>query len=147
MERACASGPSGVIAVGLVASLLFSGCHHFDRRLVPLPPAGETAVLADIVGVALRPEAGGGMVEFREVFAVQWTPAALVIDGVIDQTGEVAPARRDTISFSYDDMSHLVMDAHPNPKEVRDQRFLAVLGGLAGTALLWILALATADFT
>ena len=87
------------------------------------------------------------MVEFSEVFAVQWTSSALVIDGVIDQTGEAAPARRDTISFSYDDVSHLVMDAHPNPKEVRDQRLLAVLGGLAGAVLFWVLVLFTADYT
>jgi len=135
------------MAVALVGSLLLSGCHHYERRLVPLPPPGETAVLADILGVALRPEAGGGMFEFSEVFAVQWTSSALVIDGVIDQTGEAAPARRDTISFSYDDVSHLVMDAHPNPKEVRDQRLLAVLGALAGAALFWVLVFSTADVT
>ena len=87
------------------------------------------------------------MVEFSEVFGMQWTSSALVIDGVLEETGGAAPARRDTISFSRDDVSHLVMDAHPNPKEVRDQRLLAVLGGLAGTALFWVLLFATADFT
>ena len=130
----------GAAAIVLAGSMSLSGCHHFGRRLVPLPPAGETALLADIVGVARRPEAGGGVAEYSEVFAVRWTPSALVIDGVLDRNvpgvGRPAAARRDTLSFSYDDVSHLVLDARPGGAEVLSQRLLVVLGGGLGVGAL-----------
>ena len=123
---------TGVAAAGVLGLSLISGCSHYSHRQVSLQPAAEPVVFEEIRGIVLTREAGGEAFVFSEVFDVRWTPEALEIDGRLDERGSPHHGRENTFSFSYADVSRLLVQAHPSAVEIRPLRAGAGLGGLIG---------------
>ncbi len=132
---------AGVVAAGVLGSSLISGCHHHQRWRIPVDPAPEPAVFADIRGVVFEREAGGGQFRFSEVFNVRWTPAALEIDGRIDRPGSPNHGQREALSFPYEDVSHLLTESRPNKEDVWGVRIGSALGAALGAVVAWALVI------
>ena len=104
----------------LGASFAVSGCATLGvLAFIPLPESGpesltvdqgsEARVIGDIRGVALRPEAGGQLIEFSEVSNVRWTESALVITTTDYARGDTDSERLTTASYPVADIESVIV--------------------------------------
>lgn len=136
---------TGVVAAGVLASLLNAGCYHHVNRRVPVTATAQPVVLSDIRGVAFTEEAGGGEVRFFEVLDVRWLPEALEMDGrvdagTVDTSGSLERRLSPTTSVPLEDVDYVIVrDYHPGGSHLGS--FLGAAVGSAAGMFLATLAL------
>jgi len=151
------------MAVAVFGALfMVSGCRYMALStapgvlvplVVPAPEPGpesltvvqtsEPRVIGDIRGVALRPEAGGQVIEFSEVSNVRWTSSVLVITGTVDPPDSADPGQIATARYPVADIDYVIVRKYSKGmSSVRTFLGAAVIGFAGGYLTLLLASLA-----